>query len=59
MPAVQSLLTKKETARFLNLSTRTLDRYRSEGLIRAVKGRGKVLFRPEELEAYLRKHQEK
>lgn len=52
-------LTKKEAAKFLKLSTRTLDRYRAEGLIRAVKGRGKVFFPTEELEGFLKKNLEK
>ena len=55
----QPPLTKKEAARFLKVSTRTLDRYRDQNIIRAVKVGGKVLFRPEELERVLTKNTEK
>lgn len=47
-------LTKKEAADYLRMTERSIDRYRAAGLIRAVKGRGKVLFRQEELDRYLK-----
>jgi excisionase family DNA binding protein len=52
-------LTKKEAAKFLKVSTRTLDRFRAQQVIRAVKLGGKVLFRPEELERVLTHNVEK
>lgn len=45
-----TLLDKKETARLLRCSSRTLDRLRAEGLLKAAKVRGRVLFREEDLE---------
>ncbi len=56
---LNKVLTKKEAADYLRCCERTLDRYRAEGLIHAVKGRGKVLFRVEELERFLAKNTEK
>ena len=48
-------LTKREAADYLRVSERTLDRYRTKGLVRAVKGLGKVVFRPQDLEEFLAK----
>jgi excisionase family DNA binding protein len=52
-------MTKSETAEYLRVTERTLDRYRATGLIRAVKMRGKVVFCQEEVEAVLKKNVEK
>ena len=52
-------LTKREAADYLRATERTLDRYRAEGLIRAVKAKGKVLFPQEQLEGFFKKHIEK
>ena len=46
----EQLLSKKEAASYLRCSTRTIDRYRAMGLLRAAKLRGTVLFRPADLE---------
>jgi excisionase family DNA binding protein len=51
-------LTKKETAEYLRCSERTLDRYRAVGILRAVKLRGKVLFKQESVMSLLKKHTE-
>jgi excisionase family DNA binding protein len=57
--APSDLLTKKEAAKFLKITTRTLDRYRDEGLIHAVKYQGgAVRFTKRELEKFLSKHRE-
>jgi helix-turn-helix protein len=56
---VSDLLVKKEAAAYLRCSQRSIDRYRNLGLVKAVKLRGRVLFRLEDLEAMLRKHVEK
>jgi Helix-turn-helix domain len=56
---VSDLLVKKEAAAYLRCSQRRIDRYRNLGLVKAVKLRGRVLFRLEDLEAMLRKHVEK
>src|SRR4051794_10403100 len=53
-----NLKTKREAADFLRCSERTLDRYRGLGLVRAVKLRGKALFREADLETLLKKHLE-
>jgi excisionase family DNA binding protein len=57
-----ALLTKKEAARFLNCSTRTVDRIRAEGLVQAIKLRGrrsKTLFRQSDLDQFLAKSRER
>jgi hypothetical protein len=50
---MQRLWNKKETADFLNVSVRTVDRIRADDLIRSVKVRGQVMFRPGDVEAFL------
>jgi hypothetical protein len=45
----KTLLTKREAAHYLRCSERSIDRYRALGLVRAVKLRGRVLFRVEDL----------
>jgi len=52
-------MTKKETADYLRITERTIDCYRAQKLIRAIKGRGKVLFTMEEIEGFLKKNKEK
>lgn len=52
-------LTKKEAADYLRVTERTLDRYRAQGLIKAVKARGKVLFPQEHLDGFFKKYTEK
>ena len=56
---MSNLLVKKEAAAYLRCSQRSIDRYRNFGLLKAVKLRGRVLFRLEDLEAVLRRHVEK
>jgi excisionase family DNA binding protein len=53
------ILTKKEAAQQLRISTRTIDRYRAVGLIRGIKVRQKVLFVKSQLESLLSKHVER
>lgn len=52
------LLTKKEAAEYLRVSERTIDRFRSAKLIRAVKVRGVVRLHLEGLDALLQEHVE-
>ncbi len=47
------LMTKRETADRLSVSTRTLDRIRSKGEIKAVSVGGQVRFRPEDVEKFI------
>lgn len=49
------LLTREEAAERLRISTRTLDDMEAAGEIRAVRIRGRVLYHPETLEAYIRR----
>jgi excisionase family DNA binding protein len=49
------LLTKREAAAFLRVSERILDRFRAEKLITAIKVRGVIRFREEDLLAFLRR----
>ena len=49
-----ALLTKRETAEFLRISIRTLDRMREEGQLRAYWLRGTLRFKREEVEGALR-----
>lgn len=56
---IERPLTKKEAAEFLRVGERTIDRYRSEGILRAVKGRGKVVFQQEELQRFLNNNMER
>jgi excisionase family DNA binding protein len=53
--AMAPLWDKKETAKHLGISTRSLDRLRDKGEIRAVKLGGSIRFRPEDIEATLEK----
>lgn len=50
------LLTKRETADFLRVSERTLDRLRQSKLIKSVKVRGGVRFEQKDVEKFLRQH---
>lgn len=50
-----SLLTKKEAAKVFSISQRTLDRWRSEGLLKAFKIGHTVRFAPNDLQALLTK----
>ena len=49
------LLTREEAAERLRISTRTLDTMEAAGEIQAVRIRGRVLYHPETLEAYIRR----
>lgn len=50
----KEFFTKKEIAEIFNISERTIDRYRGQGLKFLQSGRnGKVLFKIEEVEKYL------
>jgi excisionase family DNA binding protein len=51
---VDSLLTRDEAAERLRISTRTLDDMADAGEIQPVRIRGRVLYHPETLEAYVR-----
>lgn len=53
------LLTKSEASRFLRCSSRTVDRYRAQGIIRAVKLGGKALFKESDLQAVVNRHIER
>lgn len=48
-----ALLNKRQAARLLNVSPKTLDRLRAQGLIETVKIGSRALFRPEEVAAYI------
>ena len=48
-------LTRKQAADRFRVTTRTIDRWRSLGLIRAVAIGGVVRFRPEDLRAAVRR----
>jgi excisionase family DNA binding protein len=47
------LLSRAEVAGLLNVSIRTLDRLRASGALKGVYVRGRVLFDPADVEAYL------
>jgi len=51
-----TLLTRKEAAERLRISTRTLDDMAAAGEIQPVRIRGRVLYAPETLEAYVRRN---
>ena len=48
------LLTREQAAERLSISTRTLDTLEADGEIRAVRIRGRVLYDPEALDAFIR-----
>lgn len=50
-----ALLTRKEAAERLSISTRTLDDMAEAGEIQPVRIRGRVLYAPETLQAYIRR----
>lgn len=53
-PIIEPLLTKREAAKLLSVTERTLDNYRSEGRLRAVKlGKGAVRFDPQDLRTFI------
>lgn len=55
IPEKKEYLTKKEVSEEFNISERTLDRYRVEGLKYIQKTRnGKVLFHRKDIEEYLK-----
>lgn len=58
---MNELLTKRRAAELLGVSTRTIDRMRAEGRLRAVRptGRRSVRFEMAELEKYVAKSREK
>ncbi len=47
------LYSKQEVARLLHVSTRSVDRLRSGGELKAVKVRGRVRFRHRDVAAYV------
>jgi hypothetical protein len=51
-----ALLNKQQVADILNVSPRTLDRLRSQGLVEAVNIRSRVLFRPAAVAAFIAKN---
>lgn len=53
---VTKLMTKREAADRLSISTRTLDRIRSKGEIKTVTVGGQVRSRPEDVEKYIYKN---
>lgn len=60
---MKKLLDKKELARLMGISTRTIDRLRAKGKLRAVKAgnskHSRVLFEDEQVEQFMKKHREK
>ncbi len=52
-PEVVRLYSKQEVARLLHVSTRSVDRLRSGGELKAVKVRGRVRFRHRDVAAYV------
>ena len=50
-----ALLTREEAAERLSISTRTLDDMADRGEIQPVRIRGRVLYAPDTLEAYIRR----
>ena len=48
------LLDRKQVAKILNVSIRTIDRLRESGQLRAIEVRGCVRFLPQDVEAFLR-----
>ena len=52
---MSKLLTKKQVSELFGISERTLDRWRNQGTINAIKVGGVVRFRPETVEAALAK----
>lgn len=52
---LDALLTREEAAETLGVSTRTLDDMEEAGEIQAVRIRGRVLYAPETLQAYIRR----
>lgn len=53
--SLERLLTREEAAERLRISTRTLDDMEAAGEIQAVRVRGRVLYHPETLEAFIRR----
>jgi excisionase family DNA binding protein len=52
------MLTKKEAADFLRISTQTLDRLRKQNLILGVRVGGRFRFRRSELEEFVKRQTE-
>ena len=52
---MSEFMTKKEVAAYFKVSTRTIDRWKSRGLLKARKLGSIVRFRREDLEAVLKK----
>lgn len=53
------LLKKSEVAQMLRISSRTIDRLRSVGMLRSTKIAGSVRFQLEEIERYIKKNTSK
>lgn len=49
-----TLLTRKQAANRLSVSMRTLDTLEADGEIRAIRIRGRVLYHPDALDAFIR-----
>jgi excisionase family DNA binding protein len=49
------LMSRRQAARYLGISMRSLDRLRHEGAIEVVRIRGRVLVRPESVQAFVTK----
>lgn len=52
---MESLLTKKQAGELLGVTTRTSDRLRADGRLRAVRVRRSVRFEPSELQRYIQR----
>ncbi len=52
------MVTKKEAADYLRISTVTLDRLRKQNLIPAIRVGGRLKFRRSDLEAFVKHHTE-
>ena len=50
----EALLTRKQAAHRLSVSMRTLDTLEADGEIRAIRIRGRVLYHPDALDAFIR-----
>ena len=57
-PVEKKILTIREAFKYLNISRPTLLRWRKQGKIKGIKVEGKVLFRKEDLDAFLENNRE-
>lgn len=56
-PAGQSLKTKAETAKHLHISERGVERLVADGVLKAVRLRGRVLFSPAAIDECIRRNE--